>query len=188
MPTLAPPKKILTVDDNAIVSADVRSILEAAGYDVCPDARDGVQAVEHVRRYDPDLILLDLQLPRMDGVEAASLIREESDAPILVLTGYDDSELLERAEAAGTSGLVLKPFSENGLLSAVRTRLAQRDSEDFGLRCMVESMLRDGAGEESIVRALGATTGAQERTRARRQGLRAIVHAWTRRRARGAAA
>src|SRR3954452_17521755 len=126
MPTLAPPKKILTVDDNAIVSADVRSILEAAGYDVCPDARDGVQAVEHVRQYEPDLILLDLKLPRMDGVEAASLIREESDAPILVLTGYEDLELLQRAEAAGTSGLVLKPFSEHGLLSAARPRLAQR--------------------------------------------------------------
>jgi CheY-like chemotaxis protein len=93
MPTLSPPKKILTVDDNAIVSADVRTILEAAGYEVCPDARDGVQALEHVREYEPDLILLDLKLPRLDGVETASLIREESDAPILVLTGYDDPEL-----------------------------------------------------------------------------------------------
>jgi CheY-like chemotaxis protein len=185
MPTLAPPKKILTVDDNAIVSADVRAILEAAGYDVCPDARDGVQAVEHVRQYEPDLILLDLKLPRMDGVEAASLIREESDAPILVLTGYDDSELLERAEAAGTSGLVLKPFSENGLLSAVRTRLAQRDSEDFGLRCMVESMLRDGADEETIVRTLRAATGSHERAHASLPSLRGILMRW---RARGAAA
>jgi response regulator NasT len=191
MHTLAPPKKILTVDDNAIVSADVRSILEAAGYDVCPDARDGVQALEHVRQYEPDLILLDLKLPRMDGVEAASLIRQQSDAPILVLTGYSDSEMLERAEAAGTSGLVLKPFSEHGLLSAVRTRLAQRDSEDFGLRCMVESMLRDGADEETIVRTLRATTGAGDnRTRAhgRTTGLRRIARALTRRRARSAAA
>ena len=68
MPVLAPPKKILTVEDNAIVSADVRSILEAAGYDVLPDARDGAQAVEHVRTYAPDLILLDLTLPNVDGI------------------------------------------------------------------------------------------------------------------------
>jgi response regulator NasT len=188
MPTLSPPKKILTVDDNAIVSADVRTILEAAGYDVCPDARDGVQALEHVRRFEPDLILLDLKLPRLDGVETASLIREQSDAPILVLTGYDDPEMLERAEAAGTSGLVLKPFSEHGLLAAVRTRLAQRDSEDFGLRCMIESMLRDGADEETVVRALRATAGSQERTRGSLPGLRSIVRSIARWRARGAAA
>ena len=65
MSVLAPPKRILTVEDNAIVSADVRAILEDAGYDVVPDARDGVQAVEHVRAYAPDLILLDLTLPRL---------------------------------------------------------------------------------------------------------------------------
>ena len=123
MSVLAPPKRILTVEDNAIVSADVRAILEDAGYDVVPDARDGVQAVEHVRAYAPDLILLDLTLPRLEGVEAASRIREESDVPILVLTGSSDPDTLERASAAGTSGLVRKPFSAHGLLSAVRSRL-----------------------------------------------------------------
>jgi CheY-like chemotaxis protein len=165
MPTLSPPKKILTVEDNAIVSADVRSILEAAGYDVCPDARDGIEAVEHVREYSPDLILLDLTLPRMNGIDAASLIREQSDAPILVLTGSNDPELLERATAAGTSGLVLKPFSEHGLLSAVRSRLAERDADDFGLRCMVESMIREGADEPAIVRALQTVTGSRDSQR-----------------------
>ena len=155
MPILAPPpKKILTVEDNAIVSADVRSILEAAGYDVCPDARDGEQAIEHVRTYAPDLILLDLTLPRLDGVDAASRIREESDAPILVLTGNNDPDLLERAEAAGTSGLVLKPFSEHGLLDAVRSRLAEADADDFSLRCLIETMHREGADERAIVRAV----------------------------------
>ena len=92
MSVLAPPKRILTVEDNAIVSADVRAILEDAGYDVVPDARDGVQAVEHVRAYAPDLILLDLTLPRLGGVEAASRIRQESDVPILVLTGSSDPD------------------------------------------------------------------------------------------------
>jgi CheY-like chemotaxis protein len=154
MPVLAPPKKILTVEDNAIVSADVRSILEAAGYDVLPDARDGAQAVEHVRTYAPDLILLDLMLPNVDGIEAANLIREESDAPIVVLTGSNDPEMIERAEAAGTSGLVRKPFSEHGLLSEVRSRFAQIEADDFSLRCLIETMVREGADEASIVRAL----------------------------------
>ncbi len=137
MTTLAPPKKILTVEDNAIVSADVRSILEGAGYDVCPEAHDGVQAVEHVRAYAPDLILLDLRLPLLDGVETASRIREESDAPILVLTGSNDPELLGRAQAAGTTGHVLKPFSERGLLSAVKQPPGRARVERLRhLRCM----------------------------------------------------
>ena len=182
MPTLAPPKTILTVEDNAVVSADVRAILEGAGYDVCPDARDGEQALEHVRQYAPDLILLDLKLPRLDGVEAASRIRKESDAPILVLTGSNDPELLERAEAAGTSGLVLKPFSEHGLLSAVRNRLAQRDLE-FHLRCLIESMLRDGADEQEIIRVLNAESGRPQPS-GRRPSLRLrITGAFARRRA-----
>lgn len=175
---LAPPKKILTVEDNAIVSADLRSILEGAGYDVCPDARDGVEAIEHVRAYEPDLILLDLVLPRLDGVEAATRIREESDAPILVLTGHDDPELLRRASAAGTSGHVLKPFSEHGLLAAVRSRLAGHDPGDFGLRCMIESMVREGADERAILRALrpAGTAGRRPaRTRSLQRSLRRLL-------------
>jgi two-component system, response regulator PdtaR len=167
--TLAPPKRILTVEDNAIVSADVRSILEGAGYDVCPDARDGEQAIEHVRAYSPDLILLDLVLPKLDGVDAATRIREESDAPILVLTGSDDPQMLERAEAAGTSGHVLKPFSEHGLLDAVRSRLAESESNDFALRSMVDSMVRDGVDEQAIVRALPVRRAP---TTTRKHGLR----------------
>jgi two-component system, response regulator PdtaR len=186
MSVLAPPKKILTVEDNAIVSADVRSILEAAGYDVCPDARDGVEAVEHVRTYAPDLILLDLMLPRLGGVEAASLIREESDAPILVLTGSDDPEMLERAEAAGTSGLVHKPFSEHGLLAAVRDRLAEHEENDYQLRSLVETMLREGATEREIVRAVQNadrrhTVASRTPRRTVRQELRRIVAFVTRR-------
>lgn len=171
MSVLAPPKRILTVEDNAIVSADVRAILEDAGYDVVPDARDGVQAVEHVRAYAPDLILLDLTLPRLDGVEAASRIREESDVPILILTGSSDPDALERASAAGTSGLVRKPFSAHGLLSAVRSRLAAREPDDFGLRCLVEEMVSQGADERTIERALRARTGADE-SAARQTGPR----------------
>jgi response regulator NasT len=173
MPTLTPAKKILTVEDNAVVSADVRSILEGAGYDVCPDARDGEQAIEHVRAYAPDLILLDLTLPRLDGVDAASRIREESDAPILVLTGNNDPDLLARAEAAGTTGLVLKPFSEHGLLDAVRARLAEADADDFSLRCLVEAMIREGADEPAIVRALQAASGSGSAPR--ESGLRRLA-------------
>jgi CheY-like chemotaxis protein len=159
----------LTVEDNAIVSADMRAILEGAGYDVLPDARDSSQAVEHVREYAPDLILLDLVGPELDGVDAAGRIREESDAPILVITGHDDADLLARAAAAGTSGHVLKPFSEHGLLAAVRSRLGDRDADDFHLRCLIDELVRSGASEREIVRALSVAS-ASDRAVRRDQG------------------
>jgi len=165
MPLLSPPKRILTVEDNAIVSADMRAILEGAGYDVLPDARDSHQAVEHVREYAPDLILLDLVGPDLDGVDAAGRIREESDAPILVITGHNDAELLARAAAAGTSGHVLKPFSEHGLLSAVRSRLADRDADDFHLRCLIDELVRSGASEREIMRALSVASASDHALR-----------------------
>ena len=175
MPTLSPPKRILTVEDNAIVSADMRAILEGAGYDVLPDARDSAQAVEHVREYAPDLILLDLIGPDLDGVDAAGRIREESDAPILVITGHNDADLLARAAAAGTRGHVLKPFSEEGLLNAVRRRLAEHRPDDFHLRCLIDELVRSGADERQITRALSAASasdGAPGADRSPFDGLR----------------
>jgi CheY-like chemotaxis protein len=174
MPLLSPPKRILTVEDNAIVSADMRAILEGAGYDVLPDARDGLQAVEHMREYAPDLILLDLIGPDLDGVDAAGRIREESDVPILVITGHNDADLLARATAAGTSGHVLKPFSEHGLLAAVRSRLADRDADDFHLRCLIDELVRSGASERQIMRTLSvasASDGAPGRDHGPLDGL-----------------
>src|SRR5438094_10001190 len=77
---------VLTVEDDPIVRADLRLILEDAGFDVCPDARDGVEAVEFAREHRPDLILIDLSLPRLDGVEATRQILSERTVPIVALT------------------------------------------------------------------------------------------------------
>ena len=122
MNALAPPKKILTVEDNAIVSADVRSILEGAGYDVLPDARDGVEAIERVRTYEPDLILLDLKLPRVDGLQVLERIRGDArtrDLPVVVLTSSDEEED-RRSHHCGRS----RPEEEkgDGLLGTSGTR------------------------------------------------------------------
>ncbi len=78
---------VLTVDDDPIVRADLRLVLEDAGFDVCEDARDGVEAVELARIHRPDVIVLDLALPRLDGVEATRRILDEREVPIVALTG-----------------------------------------------------------------------------------------------------
>jgi len=117
---------VLTVDDDPIVRADLRLVLEDAGFDVCEDARDGVEAVELARRHRPDVIVLDLALPRLDGVEATRQILGERDVPIVALTGYSNvaGGIVERAVAAGATAVVQKPFSDLTVVDAVNDALA----------------------------------------------------------------
>ena len=87
MSLAAAPTSVLTVEDDPIIRADLRLVLETAGFDVCPDARDGVEAIELAREHEPDVILLDLGLPRLGGVEATRRILAHRDVPIVALTG-----------------------------------------------------------------------------------------------------
>ncbi len=159
--TLTPPR-ILTVDDDPIVRADLRVILEDAGFSVVPDARDGDEAVERAREHAPDLIVLDLGLPGLDGFDAASRILSERDVPIVALTGHSEPEILQRAADAGAGSYVLKPFSEAALLGTIREALATRrdaieresNQQQHHLLVMVEAMVRGNASEREIVRAV----------------------------------
>ena len=110
---------VLTVEDDPIVRDDLRTLLEQEGFEVLAGARDGVEAVELAREHRPDVILLDLSLPRLDGVEAALRIREERDVPIVALTGYSET-LVERALEAGAAGYVRKPFAGGEVVTALR--------------------------------------------------------------------
>jgi CheY-like chemotaxis protein len=116
---------VLTVDDDPIVRADLRLVLEDAGFDVCEDARDGVEAVELARTHRPDVIVLDLALPRLDGVEATRQILGERDVPIVVLTGYGSAAggIAERAVEAGAASVVQKPFADHTVVDAVTDAL-----------------------------------------------------------------
>src|SRR6202140_3602825 len=124
MPTSTTAARVLTVEDDPICRADLRLILEDAGFDVVPDARDGVEAVELAREHRPDLILIDLSLPGLDGVEATRQILDEQDVPIVALTGHSTGGLVERAIEAGAVGHVLKPFHDAQLVGANTDALA----------------------------------------------------------------
>jgi CheY-like chemotaxis protein len=155
---------ILTVEDDPIVRADLRLILEDNGFDVCPDARNGVEAVELAREHAPDLILIDLNLPRLNGVEATRRILDERSVPVVALTGYVNSGVVERAMEAGAVDHVTKPFSEQRLMEAVRGALAARVEEEpeidhYGMRILIERMVREGYGEREIHAAVGGHTG-----------------------------
>src|SRR2546421_142135 len=111
--------RILTVEDDPIVRADLRLILEDAGFDVCADARDGVEAVDLAREHRPDLVLIALSWRRLAGVEATRRILEERDVPVVALTGHSTGDVVDRAVDAGVVGHVRKPFSETQLVSTV---------------------------------------------------------------------
>jgi CheY-like chemotaxis protein len=156
---------ILTVEDDPIVRADLRLILEDNGYEVCPDARDGVEAIELAREHRPDLIVIDLNLPALDGVEATRRILGEREVPIVALTGYVGGDAIERAVEAGAVDHVTKPFSKERLLEAVRGALGMRieepDADHYGMRIMIERMVREGYSEREIHAAVGRATGVR---------------------------
>jgi CheY-like chemotaxis protein len=145
---------VLTVEDDPIVRADLRLILEDAGFDVCPDARDGVEAVELAREHRPDLILIDLNLPRLDGVEATRQILSERAVPIVALTGNRPG-CVERALEAGAVAHVLKPFHDGHLVETLAGVLADRaEAEHRHHLIMIERMVRDGYSEREIAAAV----------------------------------
>ena len=158
------PARVLTVEDDPIVRADLRSILEEHGFDVCADARDGVEAVDLAREHRPDLILIDLNLPKIDGVEATRRIMDEREVPIVAFTGYSGNQIA-RAVEAGAAAHVAKPFVEIALVETLRGVLAtrrseaERDAEHARIRSMIESMLRANRTEKEIIAAVHSMTG-----------------------------
>jgi Chemotaxis response regulator containing a CheY-like receiver domain and a methylesterase domain len=109
-----------------VVRADLRLVLEDAGFDVCADARDGLEAVELAREHRPDLILLDLGLPEIDGIEATRRILAERDVPIVALTGRSRG-LAEEAMAVGATSYVMKPFVQEEVVGALLDALVIHD-------------------------------------------------------------
>ena len=146
--------RILVAEDETIIRLDLRELLERAGFDVCAEARDGVEAVELARSEQPDLAVLDVKMPRLDGIEAARRILDERPIPIVMLTAYGQEELVSRAIEAGVFGYLVKPFREQDLLPAIRTARA-RHEELAALREQADSLAEALASRKSIERAKG---------------------------------
>jgi two-component system, response regulator PdtaR len=146
--------RILIAEDETIIRLDLRDLLERAGFDVCAEARDGIEAVELARETQPDLAVLDVKMPRLDGIEAARRILNERAIPIVMLTAFDQQELVARAVEAGVFGYLVKPFRESDLLPAIETARA-RHEELAALREEAESLAEALAARKAIERAKG---------------------------------
>ncbi|MFN0155905.1 MAG: ANTAR domain-containing response regulator [Gaiella sp.] len=148
------PLRILLAEDETIIRLDLRGLLERSGFEVCGEAKDGEEAVALARESEPDLILLDVKMPKLDGIDAARRILEERPVPIVMVTAYGESELVSRAVEAGVFGYLVKPFRESDLLPAIATARA-RHEELSVLRAEAASLADALAARKAIERAKG---------------------------------
>ena len=146
--------RILVAEDETIIRLDLRDLLRRAGFEVCAEARDGEEAVSLARSEQPDLAIMDVKMPRLDGIEAARRILDERPIPIVMLTAYGQDELVARAVEAGVFGYLVKPFREQDLLPAIQAARA-RHEELQALREEAESLAEALAARKAIERAKG---------------------------------
>lgn len=119
------PLRIVIADDEPIIRMDLRRTLENMGHIVAGEAGDGRQAIEVTRELKPDVVILDVKMPHLDGIDAAKVISTEGIAPVLLLTAYSDRELVERAKDAGVFAYLIKPFKEADLMPAIEIAMAR---------------------------------------------------------------
>jgi two-component system, response regulator PdtaR len=146
--------RVLIAEDETIIRLDLRDLLERSGFEVCAEARDGEEAVDLARSSRPDVAIMDVKMPKLDGIEAARRILDERPIPIVMLTAYGQDELVGRAVEAGVFGYLVKPFREQDLLPAIRTARARHD-ELSALREEAESLAEALAARKAIERAKG---------------------------------
>ena len=118
-------KTVVIAEDEAIVRLDLREILEEEGYEVVGEAGRGDEAVELVRAHAPDLVILDIKMPGMDGLQAANAISRDRRSAVLILTAFSQRDLVEQARDAGAIAYLVKPFQKEELLPAIEVALGR---------------------------------------------------------------
>jgi len=116
---------VIIADDESIIRMDLREMLTNLGYLVIGEVGDGRSAVNLARELRPDVVIMDIKMPDMDGIDAAKVLTEERVSPVLLLTAYSQQELIERAKDAGVVGYLVKPFRESDLSPAIEVAVAR---------------------------------------------------------------
>ena len=148
------PARVLIAEDEALIRLDLKEMLEEEGYEVVAEVGDGQQAVDRATELAPDLVILDIQMPVLDGLSAAEQIASARIAPVIVLTAFSQRELVERARDAGAMAYLVKPFSKNDLVPAIevaRGRFAEMAALDGEVRTLEERL----AARQVIEKAKG---------------------------------
>jgi len=119
------PSRIVVVDDEPIIRMDLREILQAEGFEVVAEGRNGEDAVRLARELQPDLIIMDIKMPMMDGLKSARIIHNLSGGAVLLVTAYSQKELIRKAAEAGVVGYLVKPVTARNLIPTVHVALDQ---------------------------------------------------------------
>lgn len=117
--------RVVIADDESLIRMDLREMLNNLGYLVVGEVGDGRSAVNLARELKPDIVIMDIKMPDMDGIQAAKILTEERIAPVLLLSAYSQQDLIERAREAGVIGYLVKPVRESDLAPAIEVALAR---------------------------------------------------------------
>jgi two-component system, response regulator PdtaR len=134
--------RVLIAEDEALIRMDLREMLTEEGHEVVGEARDGVEAVEQARELKPDVVFMDVKMPRKDGIAAASEIAAESIAPVVMVTAFSQQSYVENACDAGAMAYIVKPFTRREILPAMQVAVSrfnearelEREVADLGER------------------------------------------------------
>ncbi len=120
-----PPRSVVIAEDEALIRMDLAEMLTEEGYDVVGQAGDGAKAIELAESLRPDLVILDVKMPVLDGIAAAERIASERIAPVVILTAFSQRDLVERARDAGAMAYLVKPFSKSDLVPAIEMAVSR---------------------------------------------------------------
>lgn len=118
-------RTVVVAEDEALIRLDIVEILKDHGFEVLAEAGNGEEAVELTREHQPDVVLMDVKMPKMDGISAAEVIAKERIAPVVLLTAFSQKELVDRATEAGAMAYVVKPFTENDLIPSIEVAISR---------------------------------------------------------------
>ena len=152
--------RVIVADDESVICMDLREMLSNLGYLVVGEAGDGRSAVNLSRELRPDVVLMDIKMPDMDGIEAAKILTEERIAPVVLLTAFSQQDLVQRAKAAGVVGYLVKPIKEAELAPAIEIALA-RFAEFRELEKEVDTLQEQLETRKLVDRAKGILMDSQ---------------------------
>ena len=150
-------RRVVVAEDETLIRLDIVEMLRDAGYEVVAEADNGQTAVERTREHRPDLVLMDVKMPVLDGITAAEQIASERLAPVVLLTAFSQRELVERAREAGAMAYVVKPFTVDDLVPAIEIAIS-RFEELSALEREVSDMKEQFATRKLVERAKSLLT------------------------------
>ena len=146
--------RVLVAEDEALIRLDLVELLTDEGYQVVAEAGDGEEALELARKLTPDLVVMDVKMPKMDGISAAAIIAEERIAPVVMLTAFSQRELVERARDAGAMAYVVKPFDSSDVVPAIEIAVS-RFAEIRAVEAEVADLEERFASRKAVDQAKG---------------------------------